>query len=73
MHANYQELDVKDRARVETPEPQLKDVSVPTFMLVLLGLCIVWCVGMYYSVKALHEVRHALDEHTAVLNQLYNT
>lgn len=61
----------KHKARVETA--QQNDINVPTFILLMIGLLLVWGVGMYYTTKGLDGVRQALDEQTAALKVLNNS
>lgn len=64
-------LDVNHKDTcVEILKPPQKDLSTPTFVLLIFGVMVVYCVGMYSLVKALNGLRYAVDEQTVALHLL---
>lgn len=67
------EMDVNhEDTCVEILKPPQKDLGTPIFVLLIFGVMIVYCVGMYSLVNALNDLRSAVDEETVALH-LYNT
>ena len=69
----FLEMDVNhEDTCVKTPKPQQKDIGILTFVLLVFGVMVVYCVGIWSLVNALNDLRRAVDEETVALH-LYNT
>lgn len=67
-------LDVNHKDTcVEILKPPQKDLGTPIFVLLIFGVMIVYCVGMYSLVNALNELRYAVDEETVALQFMQDT